>query len=184
MIISFMGVPGSGKSTVAKLLADKLNFPFYNNGSIWRQKAKERGLTAVEYGKLAEKDPTIDLEIDNYQTELGKIKDNFIIDGRTSWHFIPQSFKIYLDVNEEAGAKRVFNELKNGDHRNEDKNLNTVEDVLNSQQERHKIDNLRYKNYFNIDIFDKNNYDLIIDTTNMKPEEIVDKILTAIKVNP
>jgi cytidylate kinase len=138
-------------------------------------------LTLAEYNKLGETDPQTDLEVDNYQAELGKTEDNFIIEGRTSWHFIPHSFKIYLDADKKIGAQRVFDELKKSDHRNEDNNLKTVEDVIKSHIEREKSDAFRYKKYFNINVHNKNNYDLVIDTTNLTPGEIVDKICEDIK---
>jgi CMP/dCMP kinase len=177
MIISFMGLPGSGKSTVAKLLAEKLNWPRYYIGGLRRQKAKDRGMTLAEYNKLGETDPQTDLEVDNYQTELGKTEDNFIIEGRTSWYFIPHSFKIYLDVNKKIGAQRIYNDLEKSKHRNEDVNLKTADDVLKSIKEREKSDAFRYKKYFGINVHDKKNYDLIIDTSNMAPDEIVKKII-------
>ena len=111
MIISLGGTPGSGKTTIAKLLAQKLNWPHYYMGALRRQKAKKRGLTLAEYNKLGETDPITDTEVDEYQTQLGKTKDNFIIEGRTSWHFIPHSLKIYLIVDEQTGAERIFNNL-------------------------------------------------------------------------
>jgi CMP/dCMP kinase len=108
MIISFSGAEGAGKSTIAKMLAEKLNWPRYYMGGLRRQKAKERGLTLAQYNELGEKDPATDREVDEYQKELGEKEDNFIIEGRTSWYFIPHSIKIYLDVNDEEGAKRVY----------------------------------------------------------------------------
>ena len=108
MIISLSGAEGAGKSTIAKMLAAKLGWPRYYMGRIWREKAQEKGLTLVEYQKMGETDPSIDREIDEYQKKLGETLDNFVIEGRTSWYFIPHSFKIFLDVSPEEGAKRIF----------------------------------------------------------------------------
>lgn len=112
MIISFSGVPGAGKSTIAKMLAQKLGWPRYYMGGLRRQKAKERGMTLEEYNKLGETDPSTDLEVDRYQEKLGKEKDDFIIEGRTSWYFIPHSLKIYLDVDLNKGSERIYWQLK------------------------------------------------------------------------
>jgi len=186
MIISIGGGAGSGKSTVAKKLAEKLNWPRYYIGKIRREIAKKQGLTLAEYNKVGEKDPATDLEVDKYQKKLGQTKDNFIVEGRTSWHFIPHSLKIYLDVDEKIAARRIFKELKGGHNRNEDKNLETVADVLKSQQARIKSDKKRYKKYYQIDVYDKKNYDFVLDTTGLNKKQVFDKIYDFIKskLNP
>jgi cytidylate kinase len=173
MIISLSGAPGSGKSTIAQMLADKLNYPRYYIGGLRREKAKERGMTLAEYNKLGEIDRQTDQEIDNYQSELSQKEADFVIEGRTSWHFIPQSFKIYLDVDEKEGAKRIFKSLQAKNDRNEDKELNNWEDVLKSNQRRVASDRSRYEKYYNIDIYDFNNYDFYLDTTNLTPKEVL-----------
>jgi cytidylate kinase len=181
MIISINGPAGSGKSTIAKRLAKKLDWPRYYIGGLRRQKAKERGMTLAEYNKLGETDPSTDTEVDEYQTELGKTKDNFIIEGRTSWYFIPHSLKIYLDVDKKIGAKRTFDELQKENERNEDKNLNSIEDVIKSQEERKKSDNLRYKKYFNIEVYKPKNYDIVIDTSGLGKDEVFEKVWESVK---
>ncbi len=182
MIISISGSIGAGKSTVAKKIAKKLGWPRYYIGGLRREKAKERSMTLAEYNKLGEEDPSTDLEVDKYQEELGKKEDNFIIEGRTSWHFIPHSLKIYLEVEEKEGVKRVWEELKNKENnRNEGKNLDTLEDVIKNIRQRKESDKIRYKKYFDIDVYDKSNYDIVIDTTNLDIEESVQSVYEAIK---
>ncbi len=182
MIISIGGAPGSGKSTIAKRLAEKLGWPRYYIGSIMREKAKQKGMTLKKYIKLCQTDSSADLEVDEYQKELGQSKDNFIIEGRTSWHFIPDSIKIYLDVSEKEGAIRVFKEMqKSKSRRNEDKNLRSVKDVLASHQQRKKNDKERYKKYFNINIFNLRNYDFILDTTKLNKDQVFAKVYEYIK---
>jgi len=64
MIITISGKAGSGKSTVAKQLAKKLNLKHYSIGDIMRKLAKEKNISLNELSKLAEKDKTIDLTLD------------------------------------------------------------------------------------------------------------------------
>jgi predicted cytidylate kinase len=177
MIISIGGNQGSGKSTLAKQLATALGWPRYYMGGLKREAAAKRGLTLAEYNKLRETDPRIDLEIDEYQKKLGETEDNFVIEGRTSWHFIPQSLKIYLDVTDEKGAERIFEAGRSG----EDKNMDTLEDVLNSVKTRKISDRKSYLQFFGIDTYDLKNYDYVIDTTNLTIDEVFDKVYSIVK---
>jgi cytidylate kinase len=181
MIITISGAGGSGKSTIAKRLAEKLGWPRYYIGGIRREKAKERGMTLAEYNKLGETDPSTDIEVDEYQKKLGEREDDFIIEGRTSWHFIPNSFKVYLDVDEKEGAKRVFNELQGEHKRNEDKALDNYENVLESMRERKKCDIKRYKKYYNINAYDIKNYDYVLDTTNLSINKVFQAVDRAVQ---
>lgn len=181
MIITFNGAIGAGKSTIAKMLAEKLGWPYYSIGSLRRQKARERGMTLAEYNQLGEKDPLTDQEVDKYQARLGKEKNNFVIEGRTSWYFIPQSIKIYLEVEEKEGARRVFEELLASPARNEDKNLKTPADVLLSHQRRQESDAKRYRQYYGIEKGRQEKYDFVLDTTDLSREEVLEKIWEFLK---
>ena len=176
MIITINGAFGSGKSTIAKMLAKKLGWPCYYMGEIRRQKAKKRGMTLSEYNKLGETDFSTDNEVDLYQKKISETKDNFIIDSKTSWYFMPHAIKIYFEVDEREGAQRVFNELKTSNKRNEDKNLKTLNDILISHRQRKQSDIKRYKKYYNIDVYNKNHYDYVIDTTNLNKKQVFVKV--------
>lgn len=183
MIISLSGGPGSGKSTIAQMLADKFGWPRYYMGGLRRETAKKRGMTLAEYNKLGEIDPQTDQEVDYYQRDLGQSDDNFVIEGRTSWYFIPHSLKIYLDVDQEAGAKRIYSNLQHKNERNEDKGLDSWQDVLASNINRLKSDGERYKKYYGIDVYDKNNYDFYLDTTNLTPDEVFQAVYEFAKIS-
>src|SRR3989338_515710 len=108
MIITISGLPGSGKSTIGKMLAEKLGYRFYSIGDLRGKMAMDRGMTIEEFNALGEKEAWTDKEADEYQVALAKREDNFIIDGRVSFYFIPQSFKIFLTVDPDVAAARVF----------------------------------------------------------------------------
>ncbi|KKR19771.1 MAG: cytidylate kinase [Parcubacteria group bacterium GW2011_GWE2_39_37] len=181
MIISFGGNAGSGKSTIAKMLAEKLGWQRYYVGGIRRQKAKERGLTLSEYNILGESDPSTDLEVDEYQRELGKTLDNFVIEGRTSFFLIPHSFKIFLDVDENVAAKRLYEECKKKNERNEGDLLKSVEEALALLRQRKQSDDLRYRKYYNVEAFNPANFDYVLDTTNLTPDQVFDQVYRAVK---
>lgn len=178
MIITFGGTIGSGKSGIARRLADKLGWPYYDMGDLRRKLAAERGMTLEEYNKLGETDASTDIDVDEYQSKLGKETDNFIISGRTSWYFIPHSVKLFLKVDPNIGAERVFQSLQG---RNEASNLQTVDDVLAANRRRMESDALRYKKYFNIDVYDESHYDYVIDTSHLNEDEVFAKVCDIIE---
>jgi len=182
MIITINGDEGSGKTTVAKKLAEKLNFTRYTTGEIFREMSRKRGLSLVEYLKMGETDPSIDKEVDDYVIKLSKEQDNFIIDSRVAWHFISDSLKIYLKVDEEEGAKRIYEEILKKDNRNETKKPPaSVDYVMKKVQERRETDNKRYMQYYGINIRDKSNYDIVVDTTNLNPDQVFEEVLGFIR---
>jgi len=178
MIISLGGAAGSGKTTIAKRLAEELGYNYYDIGDIRRQMALKQGISLAELNKKSEVDPESDLEVDNYQTELGKTEDNFVITSRNSWHFIPYSLKIFLDVSYEEAAKRIINDEN---HKVKGENFTCLEEAIEALKNRAKSDDLRYKKYFQIDIYDKNNYDFYLDTTNLNQDQVFLKVLEFVK---
>ena len=183
MIISFNGDEGSGKSTIAKRVAETLTYPRYYMGQIFRDMAKKRGMTVVDYGKWAETDPSADKEVDDYLVKLSKEQKDFVLESRTAWHLIPDSLKIYLKVDEEEGARRIFKQLREegNESRNEMKGAESPKDVFENIQRRRKTDDLRYKKYYGINIRDPKNYDLFLDTTALTRDEVFEKVMSFIK---
>lgn len=171
MIIALGGKAGSGKSTVAKLLAKKLKFRHYSMGDFQRKIAKQRNISIFELGKLEEKDPSIDKEVDNLQINLGKKEDNFVIDSRLGFHFIPNSRKIFLDAELELRAKRILND-KERKEKNE-----SLKEAMNNIMQREKSEIKRYKKYYNVNPYDIEKYEEVIDTSGSSPEEIAEKVI-------
>lgn len=182
MIIAFNGDLGSGKSTIAEKVAQEIGYPRYYMGQIFRDMAKKRGMTLVEYIKLGEKDANVDKEVDDYLVGLSKKEKNFVIESRTAWHLIPDCLKIYLKVGEREGARRIFEHLKQeGNNRNEDKEANSLEGVIESNRRRVKTDDLRYQKYYGINIHEESNYDFVLDTTNLSINEVFEKVMEFVK---
>ena len=175
MIITISGTPGSGKSTVAKMIATKLGFKHYSTGDFMRQMAKERGISLEELGELAKIDTLIDKTLDDRQIQLGKEEDNFVIDARLGFHFIPDSIKIYVNVKTEVGAQRILGDIKaNLRHEEQAKDIQDMVDKIESRK-KSEID--RYTKYYNVNIHDLQNYDLVVDSSDFTAEQIADKVI-------
>jgi len=175
MIITISGTPGSGKSTVAKELAKRLRYKHYSGGDLRGKLAIEMGITIDQLNKMGEQDPSTDRKADEYIEKLGKTEDNFVIDSRLGWHFIPNSLKVFLTVDEKVAAKRIFSDKKS--HRKDEPEYKSAEDVKKAIEQRMKSDSLRYKKWYNLNYLNTKNYDLAIDTTNKTVNSIVKDIL-------
>jgi cytidylate kinase len=180
MIITITGMPGSGKTTIAKMLSETLGIPWYSMGDLRGKMAKERGMTIDEFNILGEKEAFTDKEIDTYQKHLGQTKNTFIIDGRLSWYFIPHSFKVFLDIDKQEGAKRIFESSKKDPERMDEKKYLSKEEVLEALQKRIESDKKRYQKYYQVDIMKKEHYDLVVDTTTLSAKEVSQYILQAL----
>ncbi len=42
------------------------------------------------------------------QKKMNEEQDNFFMNSKAGWFFIPSAFKIYIDVSPDVGAKRIF----------------------------------------------------------------------------
>lgn len=177
MIVSISGKPGAGKSTVAKVLAEKLGLKHFYMGGIIRSMAKEKGMTLQEFYANS---TDVDKLVDDYLTNLGKAHDNFLVESRTAFHFIPHSIKVYLDVDLEEGAKRIFEESKNKNERNE-KKYKDVEEAKRSVEKRLETEKEHYSSLYNFDAHDKNHFDYILDTTDLTIEEVREKLLNFLR---
>ena len=167
--ITVSGTPGSGKSTIAHLLHEKLGIKYVNSGMLFREAAKKHKLSLAEFGKHCEKNSKVDKELDERQVEILK-KGNVILEGRLAgWLAFKNdisSFKIMIDADVNTRVERVVNREK-GDFDKRKKEI----------IEREKSEKTRYKNYYGIDLSNTSIYDLVIDSSDKKPEEIIDIIL-------
>jgi CMP/dCMP kinase len=183
MIISITGSPGTGKTSVGKLLAERFGYNFYSVGDLRGKMALEKGVTIDELNALGEKDPSSDLSVDNYQRELGNKEDNFVIEGRLSWHFIPPSFKVYLTCHLDVAAERIFHARKHDMEGRADEAVYTsVKEARDAITHRIASDVVRYQKYYGLDYRDPSHYDLVVDTTDIQGvPAVADVVEAAIK---
>lgn len=171
MNITLTGNLGGGKTSVCKEL-EKMGFQIISAGSIFRDVANEKGITVNEMNILAKTDPSIDKLIDDRSIKLGKELDNVVFDSRLAWHFAPNSFKVFLLTDPSEAARRVYY----GDSRSAEV-YSSYEEAIDKLSERAMLERDRFKGLYNIDYFDRNNYNLIIESTNATPKEIADEIV-------
>ncbi len=170
MRITISGPPGSGTTTVAKLLAEKLGFKLISAGEIFRKLAAEKGMTLEEFSRYAESNPDIDFYIDKLQKEMAEKEDNVVVEGRLSGWMVKNAFKVWIYASPEVRYRRIA--------QREGKD---VARVKNETKRREELEKRRYKKFYSIDLDDVSIYHLAINSEHFKPEEIVEIILKALE---
>ncbi|MDQ5938971.1 MAG: CMP/dCMP kinase [Patescibacteria group bacterium] len=181
-IITISGPAGSGKSTIAESLAKQLSAERIYVGGIRRQLARDMGMNLAELNEYALTHPETDINVDkNAATQARKLaeKNIVIVEGRTQFYFIPESIKLYIKVDPQEGAKRIWQDIQieiNKNKRNEGK-FNSLTEVEKYQKVRQSNDLARYQKYYQLDHTDEKHYNFILDTTHISAQEATDKAL-------
>ena len=171
MILTISGLHGAGKSTIGKLISQKLGLKYYSTGQAFRDLAKDMNFTLEEFTDFVEENPDIDKKLDDKIIKIAQ-KDNVIIDSQLSGHLLQNivDFKILLKCPLETRVKRMA-----------DRDQTSYEEKLKETMVREKSEQERFKILYDIDLEDNKTYDLIIETENLSIEEVLNKILSVIK---
>jgi cytidylate kinase len=172
VIITISGRPGSGKSAVASRVAASLGLKHVSAGDFMREMASERGVSILELSRSAEEHSAIDREIDARTARLARDGGDFVMDARLAWHFAPDSVKVFLDVHPEIAAKRIYGAARGSEHENID-----FTETLRAIESRTRSEKKRYQTYYDLDYTDHGHYDLVIDTSEMTIDEVVEAIV-------
>src|SRR6266498_3365264 len=177
-IITIAGRPGGGKSTASKALAKQLGYEHFSSGDLFRAIGKEHGIDVTQTNKAAEHDQDIDRQVDERLEEIGHKGDQVVIDSRLAWHWIPQSFKVYLDLDLEVAAQRILANIDPERQKHEAISTDPVE-YAEALQHRLDLEAARYQAKYSVDPYAHANYDLVVDTERNNPRQVVTQILEA-----
>ena len=177
VLITISGLPGSGTSTLVNILSDSLNWGSINGGQIFRELAEKNNMTLSEFGELCEKDSTVDMQLDN---ELQKrMLDQFgpeIVESRLAGHWANRlgisCEKIWIEVAPEERAKRVSK-----------REGSDWEVKFRENKARENLDSTRFLKYYNIDLSDMSPYSLIIDSTELDPDQVLLNLMNHLDSN-
>lgn len=169
--ITIFGMAGTGKTSTGKEVAKRLGYEFFSGGDFMRQTAAAMGLTLNQFEELNKTDSKYDLERDKTIEEFGKTHNNFIVEARLAWKFIPDSFRICFKCHLDERTRRIAGR--------ENKDL---EQVRHETRDREDSIYERFDKYYGLkDFEDSRNFDLIVDTEHNNFNQVVGIIMSSLK---
>ena len=173
MIVAVGGPPGSGKTTVAERFAKAHGYALVSAGLKFRAWAKERGLSLEAFGEAAASDPEIDRALDRAIFEVVLRQDaagrDVVVEGRIQAPLLAgrrvPCLKILIDAPLGVRAKRIAGREKT-----------SAKAAEKGIVERAALERDRYKALYGIDLEDRSLYDLVIDSSDKTPDQVVDLV--------
>ena len=175
--IVLSGFSAVGKTTAAKIIADRLGLKVVGGGDILREMAEDRGYhpqgedwwdteEGIRFAKERDTNPDFDKEAD--ERLVRKIaKGDIVVTSYTTPWITDKGFKVWLKGTPECRAERMTARDKT--------DLQECIRVINIRDK----ENIRlYKSLYNIDFgTDLRPFDLVIETDNKTPEEVAELII-------
>lgn len=172
MIITITGKPCCGKSTMAEIFCKKYNFERIYAGAIFKEEAKKLGLNVKELS-LSQQYFDIDYKVDAYLKDVyaTRLAEKILIESRPAFGFMPKAFNVFINVDDDTMAQRLFNSDRTGKE-----SAKSLEEAKQECLVRYQADCAKYKKLYNIDCDNMGNYSFVIDNSNLTPEQTADKI--------
>lgn len=171
-IITISGKPGSGKSSTADRVSELLGYTRHSSGDIVRQYLAKHKITLDAYNDQAHEDHDLDAKVDEQLRQLRDHRD-IVIDSRLGFYWIPESFKVYLDLDLDTATARIFKDVTSNARRGvEGTSQSSLGTVAEQVHHRMDVEQNRFKSMYGVDPFNTSNFDLIVDTSRNDPQSV------------
>jgi cytidylate kinase len=171
-IITISGKPGSGKSSTADKVADMLHYTRHSSGDMVRTILQRHNMTLKEYNEKALDDHALDTKIDEYLRNL-RNKNDIVIDSRLGFYWIPESFKVYLDLDIQVATVRIYKDaVSNNMRMKSGEKVDSLDLVARQVKGRMETERERFRTLYNVDPYNTSRFDLVIDTSRHSPQTV------------
>lgn len=171
-IITVSGKPGSGKSSTSDKVAELLSYTRHSSGDMVRKVISERGMTLAEYNERAHTDHTLDNQVDEMLRSL-RDKNDIVVDSRLGFYWIPESFKVYLDLDIDVATARIYKDATgNQGRRSSGEGVSSLGDVASQVKTRMNDEQRRFRAMYHVDPYSLEHFDLVIDTSRHSPQTV------------
>ena len=160
IVITVSGLHGTGKTTVARILAESLQLRFFSAGDLFRQMAIRGELSLSEISQKASKNSDFDKLVDDRTREEAE-KGNVVIEGLlSSWVAGKKAnLRFYLYAPDDVRVLRIAK-----------REHCSVEEARNATLFREDLERRRFKKFYAIDIDNHSIYDLSLNTAFLSAE--------------
>jgi cytidylate kinase len=172
VVICVSGMTGSGKSTVAKRLADKYGLGYFSGGNALKTLAQEEGYNpdvtgwwetaeGLKFLQQRMDNPAFDKRIDEKLLELAE-QGNVVLDSWTMPWLLNEGFKVWLEASPQVRAKRVMN-----------RDSISIEEAVKALAEKDEQTRQIYKSLYGFDLGnDLSPFNLVLATDELNPDEV------------
>lgn len=169
MLITLSGLPGSGTSTAARLVAAELGLDHVDGGTIFRGLAEEAGLGLADFSIRAEADERIDRALDDRLTQRAR-RGHVVLESRLAGWLAHRAavpgLLVWVHCDEDERALRVAR-----------RDAIDAAAARLGNRAREASESHRYRGYYGIDIGDRSIYTLVVDSTTIPPGEVAAAVI-------
>lgn len=162
-VVALGGPPGSGKTTAARRLAERLNLELRSAGERFRAEAASRGLDLGEFSRYAELHPEVDRALDEGMVALAR--PGRLLEGRLTGALLRRRGVPVHWLAVVAPAEVRAGRIAQRDHLD-------VEEARRSMELREESERRRYLRYYAVDL-GAERPDFSVDSTNLAPDGVV-----------
>lgn len=171
MLVTLSGLPGSGTSTLSRLVAPELGLDHLDGGTVFRSAAADAGMGLAAFAARAEGDESIDRALDDRLTERARQGD-VVLESRLAGWLVTRAeipaVRVWVGCDDEERARRVGG--RDGHH---------PVAGLTQNRDREASERKRYQDFYAIDLTDLSIYDLVLDSTEVAPEHLLTAVVEA-----